>query len=147
VPNLDYAAAYNFGGVALGESPDGERVPLLTVDSLNLPACHLIKIDVEGMESDVIAGAEETIRRFRPVLYLENDREKRSAALIRQLLALDYRLYWHLPPLFNPQNFFGASENVFGGIVSANVLGLHRLESRNVTGLREITDSEDRWNR
>lgn len=30
---IDYAAAYNFGGVALGDTQDGESVPLLTVDS------------------------------------------------------------------------------------------------------------------
>merc|ERR1712032_1673236 len=32
----------------------------------------LIKIDVEGMEKDVIIGAQQTIRRFRPIIWTEN---------------------------------------------------------------------------
>jgi len=147
VPKLDYTVLQNFGGVSLGARSEGEVVPVMTVDSLSLPACHMIKVDVEGMEGEVIAGAEQTIRRFRPVLYVENDREEKSTALIRQLLALDYRLYWHLPPLFNSQNYFGVAKNVFGRIVSANMLGFHRSLSQDISGLREITRPEDRWHR
>ena len=116
----------------------------MTVDSLDLPVCHLIKIDVEGMEREVLQGAEQTIRRFRPVLYMENDRPEHSAALIRQVLDLGYRLYWHLPPLFNPQNYFGVAENVFGKIVSVNMLGLPASVPQEVHGLHEITDPDDR---
>ncbi len=97
------------------------------------------------MEGEVIAGAEQTIRRFRPVLYVENDRPEHSAALIHQVLDLGYRLYWHLLPLFNPQNYFGVAENVFGRIVSVNMLGLPASVTQEVQGLHEITDPEDRW--
>ncbi|MFI5380091.1 MAG: FkbM family methyltransferase [Tepidisphaerales bacterium] len=145
VPRLDSAVVQNFGGLSLGGYPEGDRVPLITIDSLQLSACHMIKIDVEGMEGEVIAGAEETIRRYRPVLYLENDRPEKSAALIGQLLAMDYRLYWHLPPLFDSENYFGAAEDVFGGLASLNMLGLHASLSQNITGLREITDPKDTW--
>ena len=145
VPRLNYAAFQNFGGLSLGGYSEGDCVPVITADSLQLPACHMLKIDVEGMEGDVIAGAEQTLRRFAPALYVENDRQEKSAALIEQLLALDYRLYWHLPPLFNPQNYFGNEENVFGNMVSANMLGLHASVSQNVTGFREITSPNDTW--
>lgn len=37
------------------------------------PAVSLIKIDVQGAEPRVVAGAEETLRRFRPALFLEVD--------------------------------------------------------------------------
>lgn len=89
-----------------------------------MAACHFIKIDVEGMEGDVLAGAVETINRFRPALYVENDRKEKSTELIERLLGLDYRLYWHLPPLFNRKNFAGHEEDVFGQIVSVNMLCL-----------------------
>jgi FkbM family methyltransferase len=145
VPRLDYGQFQNFGSLSLGGYSEGDRVPVVTVDSLQLSACHMIKIDVEGMESDVIAGGEQTIRRFRPMLYVENDRREKSAALIAQLLALEYRLYWHLPPMFNPHNHFEAAENVFGGTVSVNMLGLHVSLSQNITGLREIVNPQDTW--
>ena len=144
VPNLNYASVTNFGGVSLEGNKRGEDVPLLTVDQLNLGACHLMKIDVEGMESEVLAGAEQTIRRCHPLIYVENDREAKSAALIEQLLAFDYRLYWHLPPLFNPKNYRGETENRFSGIISANMLGIHRSANQNIP-LREILSPDDVW--
>jgi hypothetical protein len=97
------------------------------------------------MEGEAIAGAEQTIQRFRPVLYVENDREEKSAALIGQLFSLGYRLYWHMPPLFNPKNFFGASENVFGPRYSGNMLGIHASVEQRIEGLREIHEPGDRW--
>lgn len=124
VPTVDYSKEDNFGGVTLGDYRGGEVVPLLTLDSFNLPQCHFIKIDVEGMEQAVLEGAAQTIARHNPVLYVENDRPEKSEALIRHLLAKGYRLYWHTPPLFNEDNFFGVSENIFPELVSVNMLCL-----------------------
>ena len=143
VPVLDYAAANNFGGISLGMGGPSETVDIIPVDALGLLRCDLLKIDVEGMEGEVLAGATATIARFRPVLYVENDRREKSAALIDRLLSFDYELFWHLAPLFNPQNFFGHAENVFKGIVSINVLGVPREAKRNVTGFRAIGGPQD----
>ena len=110
----------NFGGVALGVGP--AEVPVETVDSLGLERCRLIKIDVEGMEREVLLGARGTLARLRPFLYVECDRREKSADLIRLLLELGYRLWWHLPPLYNPENYAGNKENVFDGLVSGNLL-------------------------
>ena len=144
VPTLDFTNVGNYGGLSLEGRTQGEEVPLLTVDQLNLSAYHMIKIDVEGMESEVLAGAEQTIRRCHPLVYVENDRQAKSAALIEQLLGLEYRLYWHLPPLFNPQNYRGETENLFKGIISANMLGIHRSANQNIP-LREILSPTDYW--
>jgi FkbM family methyltransferase len=141
VPNVDYTKPANFGAVELGE---GERVPLITIDSLALPECHFMKVDVEGMEGDVIAGAKETIQYHQPILYLENDRDDKSPALIEQLWALDYRLYWHLPFYFNTNNFFGETENVYGRTISANMLGIHMSQHQQIK-LREVTSPQDTW--
>ncbi|HEY7299470.1 MAG TPA: FkbM family methyltransferase [Xanthobacteraceae bacterium] len=147
VPRLDYAKPGNFGGVSLGSAEQGERVSVVTIDSLALPSCELLKIDVEGMERDVIEGAMNTIQKFRPRMYVENDRAEKSRALINRLLGLDYRLYWHLPPLFNCDNFFGEKENVLGNVVSINMLCIPRSGSLSLTvhGLREITSEDANW--
>ncbi|MCH7935880.1 MAG: FkbM family methyltransferase [Proteobacteria bacterium] len=142
VPDIDYGAEGNFGGVSLG-GDDGEQVPLTTIDGLGLPACHLIKADVEGMEADVIRGATETIKTHWPVLYVENDRREKSPDLIELLLGLDYRLYWHLVSLFNGDNFFGQKNNVFGDIVSLNMIGIPKSRDQNMTGVTEITGPQD----
>jgi FkbM family methyltransferase len=106
VPSVDYSKPGNFGAVSLARSSQGDIVALVTIDSLALPSCHLIKVDVEGMELDVLEGAYSTLRQFRPLLYVENDQPEKSPPLIAHLLALDYRLYWLEPPLYRSDNFW-----------------------------------------
>ena len=60
----------NYGGLPLGL--EGESVKMITIDSLNLDACHYIKIDVEGAEPLVLLGAIETIRKYKPVIFFEH---------------------------------------------------------------------------
>jgi len=145
VPILDYNQTGNYGGLSLDHQNNGETVPVMTVDNFNLPACHLMKIDVEGMEETVLKGAIKTIEKYRPILYVENDREQKSASLIQFLLNLSYRLYWHLPPLYNPSNYFKNPQNVFGNIVSVNMLCIHRDIPITLDNFREITNPNDSW--
>jgi len=50
-------------------------VPVTTLDRLvaeqGLTALHFVKIDVEGFESEVIAGAGESLARHRPLVFAE----------------------------------------------------------------------------
>ncbi len=46
-------------------------VPTLCIDDLNLPVCDLICLDVEGYELFALQGAVETLRRCRPVIACE----------------------------------------------------------------------------
>ena len=87
VPQLDYAKPANFGGVSLKESGPGERIPVVAIDSFHLPRCDLIKADVEGMELAGLQGSIETIRRHWPRLYIENNGQGDSPALIEFLRA------------------------------------------------------------
>jgi len=45
-------------------------VPSLNLDSLDLPAPDLIKMDVEGAESAVLKGAQRTLHEARPVVFV-----------------------------------------------------------------------------
>lgn len=44
----------------------------LTIDSLELPACDLIYLDIEGHELEALSGAVVTIAQFRPVIVVES---------------------------------------------------------------------------
>lgn len=145
VPPLDYNQENNFGALGLGSYRQGETVPVVTVDSLGLERCDLLKADVEGMELEVLRGASQTLARCRPLLYLENDRQEKSAALLQHLLDLGYRLFWHLPHMFQEGNFYGNGDNAFRGIVSVNVLGVHESVKSNIVGLQPITSASDVW--
>lgn len=145
VPKIDYERENNFGGVSVGDATRGERVRVATIDSLELSRCDLLKIDVEGQEISVLEGARATLERCRPVLYVENDRQDRSARLIERLLEAGYDLYWHLPPMFNPRNDWGESQDVFPGVASINMLGVHRSAGAQIVGLRKIESPASDW--
>lgn len=71
-------------------------VPVLAIDSLCLPACDLLMLDVEGYEMEALRGAYETIESCRPVIVLELiGHTKRygvtSAEIVAMLDALGYR--------------------------------------------------------
>ena len=47
----------------------------MLVAELGLDRLDAVKIDVEGLEVDVLHGATDTLRRFRPVVYGEFDNQ------------------------------------------------------------------------
>ena len=59
----------NFGAGYPVPARNGSRSVM--IDDLNLWACDLIQLDVEGFEHKALKGAEHTIRRFRPTIVLE----------------------------------------------------------------------------
>ncbi len=60
---------YNKGGVKLGKN--GERVEMITLDSLNLTGCDFIKMDIQGSEPLALLGGEQTIRKYKPIIFFE----------------------------------------------------------------------------
>lgn len=58
----------NCGALRLTE---GKFIPVLTLDQLQLDRCDYIQLDCEGFEPLVIVGAQETIRRYLPVITTE----------------------------------------------------------------------------
>jgi FkbM family methyltransferase len=130
-----HAAPANFGGISL-QRHGQEPVDVVTIDQLELDRLDLIKIDVEGMEEAVLRGGIETIRRLRPKLYVENDRAGSSASLIQLISNLGYRMWWHLPGLYSPNNFRGVEHNIFSdNFISINMLCC-RAEDTIITELR-----------
>lgn len=143
VPHLDYTKENNFGGLSLKLDKLGEAVPMVPIDGMGLKACHFVKIDVEGMELDVLRGAGETIAKHKPIIYVENDREADSPALIEHIMKSGYRLFWHMPELSPKQPFSGEAGDLFPGVVGVNMLCIHASLQPNISGLREIRTPQD----
>ena len=59
----------NEGGTGVGSG--GDRAELRSLDSFGFQRVSVLKIDVEGYENEVLAGASDTIRRNRPVIVIE----------------------------------------------------------------------------
>lgn len=47
------------------------NIEAITIDSLCLPACDLIQLDIEGFEQVALLGAESTIQEYKPTVVLE----------------------------------------------------------------------------
>src|ERR1700760_3728760 len=96
IPSPNYLVPSSFGSLELrkrsgnefiGQHIDYENmvnVRKLAIDEYNLPRVDLIKIDVEGMEMEALAGAARTIERSHPVMLIE--KIKADAAVLRMWL-------------------------------------------------------------
>jgi FkbM family methyltransferase len=130
VPIIDPNKPFNVGGVRL-DDPDyaaalpmpREDVPCITIDSLQLQRCDVIKIDVETMESRVLAGSIETVKRCQPVIFAEtmvdmgNDRELINIQnMITFFKAMEYEVRRFTPPLYSPDNMRFCPDNIFPGL-------------------------------
>ncbi len=142
VPGIDYGRPGNFGAVSLKEEGDGFNVTLIPLDAY----AHdfdvaLIKADVEGMEKHVLDGGKRVIERCRPILYLENDRVEKSKDLIEACWSMNYKLYWHIVRLYNPDNYFGNNDNIYQNTAAFNMLCIPKERESSVDGGAEISDS------
>ena len=121
VPLLDPTKENNFGGLNIEGHSEGEKVAICRLDDIGLTRCAFIKIDVEGMEPEVLQGAMNTIVECRPVLYLELEQDENIEFLQVLLEELKYKADTHTPPLYS-EDYEG--ENVFGETTSKNVLAI-----------------------
>lgn len=87
---------------------------------------------------EVLRGAVATIRRCRPILYLENDQKDRSAALFEFVYSMGYRIWQHMPRAFSPHNFRGNLKDINPDCVSENILCVPAEFETVVVGLPEI---------
>src|SRR5258708_2971871 len=78
VPELDHQQPANFGGLSLIEwsrydqptSIGKVKIPAISVDSLDLPRLDFIKIDVQGLDVDVLNGPKWSVDQYSPFLWL-----------------------------------------------------------------------------
>jgi FkbM family methyltransferase len=115
MPKLRYGARYNYGGMGLNMRSElgSYPVPVKTLDSYDLKDVGFIKIDVEGWEEEVLKGATKTILRDKPIMYIEDDRQDKSAGLHKYIKELGYTIEYSRPPLYRENNFFGLKKNVW----------------------------------
>jgi FkbM family methyltransferase len=125
--------AANFAGLGVrptqADAGTSDEVPVVAIDSLGLQRCDLIKLDVEGAEDAVLRGAVETITRLKPVIYADCNSLADGARSFAELTSLGYALFMHVADAFNPDNWLGARENMFGVAREAAIVGVPCVRS------------------
>ena len=146
VPILSPTVENNYGALGLKDQQweGGDAVPVNTVDSFELRHCRLLAIDAEGMEVEVLRGAEATLATCAPIVHVANHRRDKSAALISHLLDRGYQLYWDVEPVWRPGNYAGNDTNHFAETVVVGMLGLPPGDATRVEG-RKVTSPADTW--
>jgi hypothetical protein len=93
-----------------------ENIKVITLDSLNLRKCNFIKVDIEGMEEEMLKGARKTISSCRPILFVENNIIENSESLLTFIIDLEYDCWWHFSSYFNKDNFYKNTVNIFSEV-------------------------------
>ncbi|MEM6560824.1 MAG: FkbM family methyltransferase [Planctomycetota bacterium] len=87
----------SLGRASAGLAAKADTVRLVTLDDLRredptLPGPDVMKIDTEGAEHLVLAGAEQTLAEHKPRLILASHGTDRAALMLEQLQRLGYHL-------------------------------------------------------
>lgn len=69
----------------------GKSIEVMTIDQFKIKP-DLIKVDVEGMEAEVLRGALKTIEKYRPILLVEHNDIQALYETSRVLKGLDYKM-------------------------------------------------------
>jgi len=109
----------------LGQWRSGAPAPATTtVDELQLEQLQLLKIGEEVAGSAVLAGADATLWRLRPLLFVAAADAKELEQLTTQVREYSYRCWKMDVALFNPANFNRREDDIFAGRVALALLAI-----------------------
>jgi precorrin-6B methylase 2 len=108
-----------------------------TLDELQLEQLDLLKVSDPAGVPAVLDGAERTLWRHRPVLFLALPSREALEAQARQLRDFGYRCWCVASPLFSPANFNRRNDDLFPGQVALALLALPE-ETELDAGIREM---------
>lgn len=107
------------------------RVPMpsecLTLEDLDsrFGPFGLIKLDIEGMELDVLGSSPALLRRSGTTVWAECNETVTSLDLAQLLLNCGFQLYYFAFPSFNRDNFFKSPDSIYGFAYEAGLLARH----------------------
>jgi len=128
---------FNYGKTFL---TTGKKIKVIPIDELKYPNIDFIKIDVEGMEKEVLLGAEKTLSLYKPNLLIEMQDATKNKFVFNFLKNYGYKMYWFPVATFNSNNFKGYTVDFFGkqhGVIN------WICSTKTVNTLSQVIDAED----
>jgi hypothetical protein len=122
------------GSVAEAQSADAPPREE-SLDDLQLGRLDWLKVNDGGRALEVLEGAEESVWRLRPKLFLSADDAVQLELLIARVKDLGYRCWVHESALYNPGNFNRREGDIFNGRTSLALLAI----PEEVDGVDEIS--------
>lgn len=118
IQSSDYDQPWNYGSFSVSKGFSSESqyagpiktevVDIIALDSDpeldRLTRLDLLKVDAEGHELAVIAGASKLIARHRPNVFVEPGRDENVDGLRDAMRKLDYQGYWFVGRRFGPDD-------------------------------------------
>ena len=116
IPVVDFNSEHDFSGLELNRSGAGESIQVITLDSMNLAKCSLIKISPASASLSILKGARGTISSHKPAILIEIENDSDNDQ-VKRILNRDrkYNCEIQSVSLFNPNNYFENSLNIFEG--------------------------------
>ena len=74
-PIMDQSGFISRSGKWISDREKG-NIPCYSIDDMNVNNVDFIKIDVDGPDRFVLAGAKNTIEKWKPVIYIEYGSEQ-----------------------------------------------------------------------
>ena len=106
-------------------STDDIQIQIQPLDFSNIPKVNFMKVDVEGMELQLLKGAENTIRRDLPIIFLEVNTLQGSYEFLPWANEHGYSAFGINVPAFNPSNYNSQVANIFGSAREVALLLIH----------------------
>lgn len=101
--DVEYVENMGAMSLSMGEKEGRESIQCKTLDSFNIKEkISAIKIDVEGMEAEVVGGGGDLIAKNRPIIYLEANFAPDFVRIDRVMRDLKY-VHWDLWSAFQSE--------------------------------------------
>ena len=122
IGSMSFTDTLNATPASARDAPPPERVTTLEALRSEFGEFTLIKLDVEGMELELLESDEQYLSSGRAALWIECNEDPQSLAVAELLLSWGLDLYYFAFPAYNRDNFRGDRVPIFPMAYEAGLL-------------------------